>query len=76
MSEFPGVRDRFPTRREIRLNRGNGCLIEIGKREFNTNAGRMRWYVTEIESGQTYWLQLSSISNALTEMEVLAWASR
>jgi hypothetical protein len=76
MSEFPGVRDRFPTRREIRLNRGKGCLIEIGKREFDTNTGRMMWHVTEIETGQQYKLNLSSISNALTEMEVIAWAAQ
>ena len=58
------------------MNRDNGCLIEIIKSGYNTNAGRIVWFVKEVCSGFEYGILLPKISNAMNEMEGIAWAAK
>lgn len=66
-----------PRRGEIRVNKGKGVLVEIGKRSWDDrNPDDEAWAVEEIVTGQKYWLKYLSLGPPLNAMEVIAWAAK
>jgi len=62
-------------RGEVRLNTANQVLVTLLRPGYTPKVGEF-WQVEEVISGQCYDLLPSSLGEALTEMEVLAWAAR